>query len=315
MLRKYSQTVLRVAGFAAFTFFAFLVSLFFVFPYGALSEYLVSKAKQARIHLSIDSLKPAFFGIEAKGIQIGPEFSKPETNIGRFQVDSLSIKPNPFFFNLTANVKIANGNIQLATGLFNQQNLTAKAKGVDLSRINFPALLWALSPDTYSSGGVTPKLEVEGVLTHAQVSLFVPQNQGAAEANGSWNIEVDGLTLKQGTLAIPWPDSTESVPVDLPRVVLGSLKSAASIKKGLVQIAHTKTQSDELSCEVLGTVQLAKRLAYSEADFTLRLQVKSELLGRLGMFGSAVSLLPVDPQDAEWRKAQWSGQLSRLRMK
>jgi len=315
MLRKHFQTVVRLSGYVAFAVFAFLVSLFVVFPYHALSDYLVAQAKQDNIHLSIDSLKPSFWGLEAKGIRLHPEPSKPESDIGQFQVDSLAIQPSFLFLRLSANIQMANGHIQLTTGIFNQQNLTAKAKGVDLSRINFPALLWVLSPETYGHGSVTPKLEVEGVVTNAQISFSIPQNQSAAEANGSWNIEVDGLTLKQGLLVVPWPDSTDSIPVDLPRIVLGNLKSSASIKKGQLQIVHTKTQSSELACELLGNIQLASRLAYSEANFTVRLQAQPELLGRLGILGSAVSLLPVDPQDEQWRKAQFSGQLSRLKMK
>jgi len=317
MFKKHFQTVFRWAGYAAFTIFVFLASLFFVFPYHELSEYLVAKARQADIHLRIDSLKPSFLGIEAKGIQLGPVFSKPglAMAIGKFQVDSLSIRPNPLLLKLTTNIKIANGHIQFSTGILNQQNFAAEAKGVDLSQMNFPALLWLLSPETYSSESVPPKLEMEGVLSHAQMSFYIPKEQSASEANGNWNIEVDNLTLKQGTIVMPWPGSAESIPVDLPRVVLGNLKTSASIKKGQVQIVQTKTQSDELTCELLGNIQLAKRLAYSEANLTLRLQVQPEFLGRLGMLGPAVSLLPVDPQDGQWRKAQLSGQLSRLKMK
>jgi len=315
MLKKHFLTVLRLAGYAAFAVFAFLVSLFFLFPYPSLSQYLVAQAKQANLHLQIDSLKPSFLGVEAQGIYISPRPSKPDVDIGSFHVDSLSIKPNLFFSKLTTNIKIANGNIQLTAGIFNRQNLTAHAKNVDLSRINFPALLWALSPETYSRESITPKLELEGVLTHAQVSFAVPKNQSTSETNGHWNVEVDGLTLKQGTLVMPWPNSAEPIPVDLPRVVLGSLKSSASIKKGYVQVTQTKIQSQELTCELLGNLQLAKKLIFSDANFTLRLQVQPELLGRLGMLGSAVSLLPVDPQDEAWRKAQFSGQISRLKMK
>jgi type II secretion system protein N len=156
---------------------------------------------------------------------------------------------------------------------------------------------------------------MEGVLAYAQMSFELPKNQSAAEANGNWNIEMDNVVLKQGTIAVPWPDSTVPTPVDLPRIALGNFKSSATIKKGQIQIVQTKTQSNEFSSELLGDIQLAKRLAYSEANLTLRLQVQPELLGRLGMLGSAVSLLPVDPQDQQWRKAQFSGQLSRLKMK
>jgi len=175
--------------------------------------------------------------------------------------------------------------------------------------------LWTLSPQAYSSEGVTPKLGLEGILKLAQFSLSLPPNQGAPEANGSWNIEMDGLLLKHGTLVMPWPGSPEPTRVDLPRVVFGSFKSAASIKKGLLQIAHTKTQSDELTCELFGNLQLAKKLAASETNFTLRLQAQPEFLGRLGGLRLVVDLLPVDPQDEQWRKAQWSGQLSNLTRK
>jgi len=213
---------------------------------------------------------------------------------------------------LKAHAKIANGTIQFITGIFSQNHFTAEAKNLDLSQIHFPALLWLLSPETYNQGTLTPKLEMEGVLTHAKISFSVPPNQNLPETNGEWHVEVEDFLLKQGSIAVPGFDFS---PLDLPRVAFGNFKSSASIKKGQIQNAQIKTQSNELTCEVNANIQLAKKLAYSETNLSLRLQIQPELLKRLGIYGGAVAALPVDSKDAQWRSAQFSGQLSRLKMK
>ncbi|MCL2314565.1 MAG: type II secretion system protein GspN [Proteobacteria bacterium] len=312
MLKKYFQATLQILGYAAFTGFVFSLSLFFVFPYHTLSSYLSAQAKQASILLNIDSLKPSLLGIEASGLKARPLSPRAQNHVEEFHIHSLSFRLNPFLLRFSAHIKIANGTIHFTTGLFNHNNITVEANGVDLSQIHFPALLWMLSPETYNNGTVIPKLEMEGILTRAKISFSSPSNQNLSEANGAWNVEANNFTVKQGTLAIPWSDFS---PVDLPKVAFGHLKSSASIKKGQTQNAQIKTQSDELTCEVNGNIQLAKKFAYSDANFSLRLQIQPELLKRLGILGSAVSLLPVDPQDAQWRSAQFSGQLSRLKMK
>ncbi|MCL2012775.1 MAG: type II secretion system protein GspN [Cystobacterineae bacterium] len=317
MLKKYSQTVFKLIGYLSFTTCAFLISLFFVFPYPILSEYLVAKAKQANILLSIHSIQPSLSGIKANGIQISPASLKPEIELGKLHMDSLSLRPSLFSSKLITNIKIAKGNIQLATGIFNAKEMSIDAKGIDLSQINFSALLWMLSPEIYNSGTATPQLDMEGVLTHAHISFSIPKNQKASEAHGQWNMELNEWVLKQGTLALLLPNSKEPTPVDLPRIVFGNLKTSASIKKGHIQLSQLKTQSHELESEVLGNIHLDKnkKLADSQSNFTLRLQAQPELLERLGILGSAVSLLPVDPQNPQWRSAQFQGPLSRLEMK
>ena len=76
-------------------------------------------------------------------------------------------------------------------------------------------------------------------------------------------------------------------------------------------IEELKSTSPDIELNVTGTVKLAKRLEYSEPAIEVRLKPDPEFQKRLGLLGSALSMVGADPKDPAWRLGRLSGYLGR----
>jgi type II secretion system protein N len=133
-----------------------------------------------------------------------------------------------------------------------------------------------------------------------------------AQASGSVSLSTKALAINGGSANITIPQfGPEPTPVDLPKIVLGDLSGKVKIDKGTATIEELKNVSPDIELALSGTVKLAKRLPYSEANLELRLKPDPEFQKRLGMLGSALSFIGPDPKDPQWRLGRLTGYLGR----
>ena len=60
-----------------------------------------------------------------------------------------------------------------------------------------------------------------------------------------------------------------------------------------------------------GTLKLAKRMEYAEPNLEVRFKPDPEFQKRLGLIGSALSMVGPDPKDPAWRMGRLTGFLGR----
>jgi type II secretion system protein N len=98
--------------------------------------------------------------------------------------------------------------------------------------------------------------------------------------------------------------------VDLPRIALGEVDLRLAVANGLGTLEALSAKSDDLEVRGGGTVKLAKSLPFSELAMDVKINAQPEFVKRLGILGSALSILPMDRAEPGFRSARLSGYLS-----
>jgi type II secretion system protein N len=111
-------------------------------------------------------------------------------------------------------------------------------------------------------------------------------------------------------LVIPMYGS-EPTPLDLPKIQVGDIKGKLTFDKGAGKIDELMTKSSDIESNAIGTIKLAKRIDYSELAMEVRFKPDPEFQKRLGLIGSALSMIGPDPKDTSWRLGRLSGFLGK----
>jgi type II secretion system protein N len=162
-------------------------------------------------------------------------------------------------------------------------------------------------------------MDLEGRLA-GDVRLDVPRDESPTGRNqldfsgAQGLITLDGkkLLIKGGTAMVPlYGQPTQ---VDLPRIALGDVDVRVAVDKGLGTVETLSAKSEDLEVRGGGTVKLAKNLPFSELAMDLKLKAEPEFTKRLGILGSALTILPMDRTQPGFRSARVSGYLSGPKM-
>jgi type II secretion system protein N len=287
-------------GYALYGLFVFALLFMLTFPYDAVQKRLQAEAADQGLHLKFGGFGPGWLGLTASNVQVskkleGPE-SGPRTTV---LIKSMSFRPSLFPIGVAFRAKVFGGTVSGAVGGLSDLALRLDVDDVNGADQNFKE---------FSGLDLTGK--VRGTL-----ALDVPQTPPTrnaksrepdlSQAKGSLSLNADQLLIKGGTL--PFPEA----PLDLPRISVGDLEARMKFDKGLGTIERFHAKGADVDVSAVGTVKLAKRVDYSEANVDIRLKAEPELKSRLGLITIGLEQLPGDRDNPGFKLAKLTGFLGR----
>jgi type II secretion system protein N len=300
----------RVVGYTLFALLALVATFFLTFPYETLKETMKTQAQAQGYVLRMGSLGPGLFAVRAKNVEISkvapPNADENAPDPVPMMIDSITVGPALFPPGLSVKANLLGGDITAkVSGLGATKRLRVDVEDLDLSKGNLK-----------TASGIDLAGEIEA---HLDVSVPVaaaapntPAEPDLTQANGTMTLNTKGLTINGGTANITIPQfGPEPTPVDLPKIQFGEIVGKMKIEKGVATMEEFKSKSDDLELNLGGTIKMAKRLEYSEPNMELRVKPNPEFQKRLGMLGSALSMIGPDPKDPTWRMGRLTGYLGR----
>jgi type II secretion system protein N len=292
----------RIAGYVSFSLFALVMGFFITFPYDALRDRVRIEADNAGYFLRIGSLGPGLLSIRASDVQVSKK-SDAEPPPEALKLDSVSVGPSLFPPGLAVKVKGLGGTISATVSGLSTTRVRIDVDELDLSRGNVKGF----------SG-----IDFNGNLD-AHVDLSIPKSTGAgpqepdlSQASGFITLDTKNLTINGGNVSLVIPQfGPEPTPLDLPKIVLGDITGRIKVDKGGANIDDFKSKSSDLETGITGTMKLGKKVEYTESTLEIRLKTDPEFQKRLGLLGSAFSMIAADPKDPSWRMGRLTGYLGR----
>lgn len=296
----------RTALYAVFAVTCLLFSLFLTFPYDAIQQRIETEAARAGVTVKIGSLGPAFFGVTATRVQLfAPGANSAEaTPSEALLLNQLTIRPMLFPPGAHFRAKAFGGSIEGSIGQGSTASVELAFAGLDPSQGNLQG---------FSGLDLSGKLSGRLSMTLPVVSLPGSKVKAAdlSQADGELILDGSGLLVNGGTIKVPIGGTP--MPVDLPKLDLGTLQARLGFAKGLGTVEAFKASGGDLDLNATGTLKLARKVDYSEPNIDLKLKVNPDTVKRLGLLGSGLSLLPSDRSDPTTKSAHLSGYLGNPR--
>ncbi len=301
-------------AYGAFALVALVLGLILTFPYDTLRDRIVSEAAAAGYAVRIGSLRPGLYGITATNVRV----SRPEAPLSPEALTALrtgtgimpgpaelgeplvldSVALRPSLLPLGANVRAEGlgGTIRGAVGGLGALAVRLTLDDLDTTKGNLKGF----------SG-----MDLEGLL-EGNVKLDVPRGaNGQLDFSGTkGNVTLDGsrLVIRGGQATVPVMGTPTKV--DLPRIALGEVDVRLAVDQGLATVEALSAKSDDLEVRGGGTLKLAKALPFSELAMDVKINAQPEFVKRLGIMGSALTILPMDRAEPGFRAARLTGYLS-----
>lgn len=304
MAEKKTKLWKRLLGYLAFALFSLVATFFLTFPYDALKDRARLEADNAGYFLRMDSMGPGLFAVRAKNVQVSKKTNAdppPEA----LRLDSVTVGPSLFPPGLAVKVNVLGGTISTRVSGLSTTRVRVDVEDVDLAKGNMKGF-----SGIDFAGEVEAHLDVS--LPRSTAAAGAPAEPDLSAASGTLTLETKGLAINGGTANITIPQfGPEPTPVDLPKIVLGDLTGKVKIDKGAATVEEFKSKSADLETALSGTLKLQKRLEYSEPALEVRVKPDPEFQKRLGLLGSALSMIGADPKDPTWRLGRLTGYLGR----
>jgi type II secretion system protein N len=244
------------------------------------------------------------FGLTASNVQLSKKLEgsedQPPTPV---LIKSMAVRPSLFPLGVAFRVKVFGGTVSGTVGGLSDVSLNVEMDDLNGADPNFKTL----------SG-----LDLNGKL-RGRLALEIPQTAPSrtaksreadlSQAKGTLALNGDQLLLKGGTLSLPLYG--EMTPVDLPRIAIGDLEARVKFDKGLGIIERFHAKGADLDVSASGTIKLAKRVDYSEANVDIKLKTEADFKTRLGLIGTGLETLPSDRGDPGFKLAKLTGFLGR----
>jgi type II secretion system protein N len=295
----------RALAYVAFGLFALIASFFLTFPYDALKDRVRNEADAAGYFVRIGSMGPGLFSVRASELQLSkkadPNAEKPPEAL---RIDSVSIGPSLFPPGVSVTAKLLDGSVKARVSGLSTTGVSVSIDDLDLSKGNMKGF----------SG-----IDFSGTIG-GDIDLKIPKaavGGGPAEpdfgaATGTVALATKALSINGGTMSLVLPMyGAEPTPLDLPKIAVGDLEAKLSFDKGAGKVDELHTKSTDLEIQASGTLKLAKRLEYSEPNIEVRIKAEPEFVKRLGLIGSALSMIGPDPKDPNFRLGRLTGYLGR----
>ena len=305
MAEKKPSILKLLVGYALFSVWALVTAFFLTFPYDAVKERTRQEAEAAGYFLRIGSMGPGFLAVKAKDVQLsrrieGDSDKPPEA----LKIDSVSVGPTLFPPGLGVTVSALGGTAQVRASGITSTRVRVDLDELDLSKGNLKG---------FTGVDFAGTVDAHVDLTMPRTAIGnAPAEPDLGQASGTVSIETRNLAVNGGTMTVTIAQfGPEPTPLDLPKIVIGDLSGHLKFEKGAGTIEDFKAKSADLELNATGTVKLAKRLEYSEPTVEVRFKADPEFQKRLGLIGSALSMVGSDPKDPTWRMGRLGGYLSR----
>ncbi len=304
MAEKKTSLWKRIVGYASFSLFALVATFFLTFPYDALKDRVRIEADAAGYFLRIGSMGPGLFAVRATDVQVSKK-TTTEPPPEALKIDSLSLGPSFFPPGLAVKVNLLGGSVSTRVSGLSVTRVKIDAEDLDLAKGNMKG---------FSGIDFSGQLEAHVDLSIPRVAAGpnLPAEPDLAQTTGTISLETRALAVNGGTANITIPQfGPDPTPVDLPKILIGDFLGKLKVDKGTATIEELKSKSTDLEMNVTGTVKLAKRLEYAEPNMEVRVKPDPEFQKRLGLLGSALSMIGADPKDPTWRMGKFTGYLGR----
>ncbi|MGQ0506241.1 MAG: type II secretion system protein GspN [Myxococcaceae bacterium] len=297
-----------IAAYVVFSVFALVLCLYLTFPYDAIRQRAELAASAEGMNLTIGAIGPGFFGITAKRIRLGKVLTAEAQRVANetgtpestpLEIESVAMRPALFPPGVSFRVKALGGTISGSVGKLASISVKVSADDVDFSKGNLKGFSGL---DLSGTGDGSLSLSIPNATVGKSSAPDLGQATGALELN------LGGLTVNGGTLTVPMYGTP--TPMPLPKIQLGDLDAKVRFEKGLGTVERLAGRSSDLEIGGEGTLKLAKRLPYSEPQLELRLKADPDFLKRLGLIGSAFSMIPAGKEPG-WRALKMRGFLGR----
>ncbi len=300
------QTALwkRILGYSAFAIVALVLMFFVTFPYDALRERIRVEADNAGYFVRVGSMGPGFFSVRASDVKISKK-SDADPPPEAMQIDSLSIGPSLFPLGVKVKAGVLGGTVATRVGAFGSTRVVVDVDGLDLTKGNLKGF------SGIDFGG-TIDAHVDLTLPKTAAAPNAPAEPDLSQASGTISLTTSALAINGGQANIAIPQfGPEPTPIDLPKIVLGDLTGKITIDKGSAKVDDFKSKSPDLELNLSGAIKLAKKFDYCEPQLEVRVKPDPEFQKRLGLLGSALSMIGTDPKDPSWRMGKLTGYVSR----
>jgi type II secretion system protein N len=295
----------RIVAYVAFSLFALVASFFLTFPYEALRERLRMEAEGAGYFVRIGSMGPGFFSVRASDLQLSKTAdANAEKPPEPLRIDSVSVGPTLFPPGVSVRAKLLDGTVSARVSGVSNVGVLVTLDDLDMSKGNMKGF-----SGIDFSGTIGGELDMK--VPRASVGGG-PAEPDFGAATGSFALDTKGLTVNGGTVSMVLPMyGAEPTPLDLPKIAIGDLGAKLTFDKGAGKIEDLHTKSADLEISATGTLKLAKRIEYSEPNIEVRIKAEPEFVKRLGLIGSALSMIGPDPKDPNFRLGKLTGYLGR----
>jgi type II secretion system protein N len=297
------KVVRRAFAYAGFFVVALVAAFFLTFPYDALKARVRLEADRAGFFARIASLGPGVFSVRAKGVELSKK-AESDPPPEPLQLDSISVGPTLVPPGLGVTVKVFGGTVTVRASGLSTIRVRVDAEDLDLSKSNLKG---------FSGIDFAGTVEAHVDLSLPRVAVGAePAQPDLGQATGTIALEAKQLAINGGSLSMVIPQfGPEPTPLDLPKIVFGDVAGKVKFEKGAGTIERFEAKSPDLELQATGTVKLAKRLEYSEPGVEVRFKPDPEFQKRLGLIGSALSMVGPDPKDPAWRMGRLTGYLGR----
>lgn len=295
-----------IAGYTAFALVALVAGVLLTFPYDALAERVRLEADNAGYFVRIGSMGPGLFSVRAKNIDASRKATEAdgEKTPEALRIDAISIGPTLFPPGLGVSVKALDGTVKLGVSGLSTLRVRLDAEDLDLAKGNVKGF------SGIDLGG-TVDLHADLSIPKASVGGGAPEPD-LGQATGSLSLEAKNLVVNGGSVNVPIPQyGPEPTPIDLPKIAFGDITGKLKLEKGAGTVEELRLKSADMEVQGSGSVKLAKRLEYAEPNVEVRMKFDPEFQKRLGLLGSALSMIGPDPKDPSWRLGRLTGYLGR----
>lgn len=308
MIKEFLRKSLPFMGYSAFYSFAFMLSVYLMFPYERIRDKVVIEfAKQQRgpnpMTLDIEEMSPYWFtGVQATNVALT---IPPKESFGRegesekaptvITLEELKVRLSIFKriigkTEVSISISAFGGEIN---GVFHDDG-TERSIELDLENINVGQM-------TILSSLVG--LPIAGTL-HGTVNLTMPDRR-IAKSNGSIALTVDGLAVGDGKTKI-------KNTLALPRMNVGEFAFEAEVTNGVMRLSKLGASGQDLDIAADGKFTLRDSLSESISDLYLRFKFNDSYRKKnditKGLFGEPGSSTPglfeiADPKIKQSKRA------------
>jgi len=294
----------RILAYSAFAIFALVLMFFVTFPYDALRDRIRVEADNAGYFVRVGSMGPGFFSVRASDVKISKK-SDADPPPEAMTIDSLSIGPSLFPLGVKVKAGVLGGTLATRVGAFGATRVVVDADDLDLTKGNLKGF------SGVDFGG-TINAHVDLTLPKTAAGPNAPAEPDLSQATGTITLTTSALAVNGGQATISIPQfGPEPTPIDLPKIVLGDLTGKITIDKGAAKVDDFKSKSPDIELNLSGSIKLAKKFDYCEPQLEVRVKPDPEFQKRLGLLGSALSMIGTDPKDPSWRMGKLTGYVSR----